>query len=675
MGIWGNFTVVNAASTTSGTTKWARSTESAPNDSPFSSVSTDTLGNVYAAGYINGNSEYNFGNDVKVTGGGTSYNAVIVKYDSSGVAQWAKSAEVSSIYSEFKGVSTDTSGNVYAVGLLGEGEEVDFGNEVTLTGAFAGGANAFIVKYDSDGVTQWAKTTEVASSGSDFLSVSADTSGNVYAVGHIKDNSEFDFGDGVTVTGVYDGDAPNPFIIKYNSDGVAQWAKTNEGAPDLSEFFSVSADASGNVYVVGYIYSDSEYDFGNGVTVAGTFSDSGNIVIVKYNSSGVAQWAKSTEVAPSASQFYGVSTDTLGNVYAVGYINGNIEFGFGNDVTVTGAYGDDDLNAFIVKYDSSGVAQWAKSAEVAPIDSQFYGVSTDTSGNAYAAGYIDGNSEYDFGNDVTVTGGYGDDFNAFIIKYDSSGVAQWAKSAEVAPTDSQFYGVSADTSGNAYVVGYIYSDSEYDFGNGVTVTGGGEFASNSLIVKYEDTVISTVSTPAPSSNSSTLSSAPSCNDTKPSNAPDLFQIDVNATQAKLFYAPVNGSNSSYYITYSETPNTFQYGTQTHQGVSTGVLSYTINLLKPNTTYYFRIRGQNGCMPGDWSNEMKIKTRSKGLITKVSYYKNWPTFITATVNNTLKSLVKGIQTTTETVSTPTPTPFTQTSKPVEPEKKCFLWWCW
>jgi hypothetical protein len=37
----------------------------------------------------------------------------------------------------------------------------------------------------------------------------------------------------------------------------------------------------------------------------------------------------------------------------------------------------------------------------------------------------------------------------------------------------------------------------------------------------------------------------------------------------------------------------------------------VQSLSPNTTYYFRVRGGNGCATGPWSNEISVKT--KGLV--------------------------------------------------------------
>lgn len=121
------------------------------------------------------------------------------------------------------------------------------------------------------------------------------------------------------------------------------------------------------------------------------------------------------------------------------------------------------------------------------------------------------------------------------------------------------------------------------------------------------------------SNSSPMPSAPVCSDQESPGTPNLFQIDADSTQATLYFAPVDKPVSNYYISYGYTPGDERFGTFTDQGSSTGVLSYTVNALSADTTYYFKIRSQNGCRPGNWSNEIALTT-PKGT-TNVRYFKD------------------------------------------------------
>jgi hypothetical protein len=130
-------------------------------------------------------------------------------------------------------------------------------------------------------------------------------------------------------------------------------------------------------------------------------------------------------------------------------------------------------------------------------------------------------------------------------------------------------------------------------------------------------------TPSSSTNTSTSSNtstakAPECADTKPFASPDLFQIDTNQNTATLYYVPAKDPVDRYYISYSTKENSFLYGVEYNQGYCSGVLSYTINYLLPNTTYYFTIRAGNGCMPGDWSTVLEAKTTNSVYQMKKFY---------------------------------------------------------
>ncbi|MCS7092374.1 MAG: fibronectin type III domain-containing protein [Patescibacteria group bacterium] len=125
-----------------------------------------------------------------------------------------------------------------------------------------------------------------------------------------------------------------------------------------------------------------------------------------------------------------------------------------------------------------------------------------------------------------------------------------------------------------------------------------------------------------------------CKDTKPSQVPDLFQINTKDTTAKLHFTPVTDSDY-YYISFSEKESAEEHGALVKLSRQ-GVQSYEVYFLKPNTTYYFKVRSQNGCMPGNWSSIMKAKTNRRNQKQTTNYYKYQKT-------NFRISQVRGIRT--------------------------------
>lgn len=412
------------------------------------------------------------------------YNRVLAS--SLGNALWAKTPTTAPNQSYFLGSTTDVSGNVYAVGYITGNGEYNFGSGVTVSGPYDGvglGHNALIVKYASDGTPQWAKSATAAVQSSDFNNVGLDQDGNIYVTGFLTQDDEFSFGNGVTVSGNA-GATANALIIKYNSSGLAQWAKSTTVAPSGSSFLGSWVDPSNNVYTAGYIKGNAQYNFGNSVTVTGNLALNENALIVKYNSSGVPQWAKSTTTAPNKSTFETVKGDLSGNIYVAGFIKGSGTYNFADSVTVSG--NNTGNNAAIFKYSSDGSTQWAKSTTTAPGASDINSIAVDTVGNSIAVGYIAGNGTFNFGNSVTVAGNSTGQ-NALVLKYDSSGNAQWAKSVESAPAGefTEFNDVVYSSTCGIYAVGYNGALGQYDFGNGVSVTSPNEFSNNLIIVEYD----------------------------------------------------------------------------------------------------------------------------------------------------------------------------------------------
>ena len=193
-------------------------------------------------------------------------------------------------------------------------------------------------------------------------------------------------------------------------------------------------------------------------------------------------------------------------------------------------------------------------------------------------------------------------------------------------------------------------------------------------------------TPTPNSSSSSSSNDSSssansffCGDPNPNSIPDLFQIDSKADSAKLFFTPISNTND-YYISYSTEPNAEKFGTGQVSLARENVQNYTINFLKPHTTYYFKVRGQNGCATGNWSNVMSITTNSNVFTSTKMFFKNFFSkplpFISKTLSVTNTNAIQILPS-----PSPEPSISVPISSPIPPpapilsKQKCFLWWCW
>lgn len=453
-----------------GTAQWATPVKTAPSDCKFNAVAVDSEGNTYAVGTIARDEMYDFGGNSRGVSGKqlTLNHAVIVKYDAAGEAQWAKAVEASDRgISEFRGVGIDDTGNIYVVGSVGgwmdNGMSFVFGGDAGTLTVPDLIERAVIVKYSSSGVAQWVRQAAVLEDFCKFSSVAVDASGNSYVVGYVIDQCQYKFGDiSLPVDGRYVA-GYNPVIVKYDSAGIAQWATTVKSASNESNFSSVAVDLSGNAYAVGTVTGTGDFSFGNNTgNVHGTCGWS-NTIIVKYNPDGAAQWASSIKSGNDNSQFSGVAVDRSGNAYAVGSVSGIGECGFGGN-SEPFPISDGNAKSIIVKYDPSGIAQWATPVRSAPATCSFTGVAIDVVGNPYAVGVIDTTGSFDFGGKSAPVNGKYSSENAVIVKYNAKGNAQWETSVTEAGSNSKFAGVAVDRYGYSYAVGYVGKSGAFNFG-------------------------------------------------------------------------------------------------------------------------------------------------------------------------------------------------------------------
>jgi hypothetical protein len=459
--------------------RWVQTPTSASAASNFASVAVDSSGNIYAAGSIKGTGLFVFGDSASAAGACSSMNVLLVKYDSTGTAKWARTVAVGEGASAFTGVATDASGNIFAVGTITGSASYDFGGSVEATSPYAFGTSLVLVKYDASGTAKWTRTVAVGPGASSYAAVAIDPSGNLYAVGTILGDSQYGLGDGKTVAGTATS-GKNALLVKYSADGATQWARSTQSGSGESGFMAIALDGAGDPYVAGRVAGTLAVGLGNAVTATGTGSL--NALLVKYNAGGTAQWARTSFSGGNSSDLTAVAASGTDSVYVAGSINGHTANAFGAGVNVAGAYAT-GFNVLVLKYDSSGTAQWGQSVASASGLSRFASLALDQAGHLYAAGFLAGPGSYDLGNSIVATTASNGN-EVLMASYDLAGMCHGAQTATTGSSASGFSALAPDSASNIYAAGTINGADAVDFGNSISATGAYPGGNNAVLVKY-----------------------------------------------------------------------------------------------------------------------------------------------------------------------------------------------
>jgi sugar lactone lactonase YvrE len=264
---------------------------------------------------------------------GSTTAAFTVKYNSSGVSQWAVTVDGTSPEASTS-VTTDASANVYVAGYYGPNAGTLYQNStsagITLA-ATSGGTAAFGTKINSSGAVQWCVSVD-GTGGDRSLGCGVDSAGSFYLAGSYGPAQATVYNAANTASAITLPAASNiaAFLIKYNSSGAAQWANTIRGVSS-NVSYSVALDSADNIYMSGtYQGATSPVIFApnNSNTPFTLPAPTGNAgsntagYVVKYNSSGVPQaaWAIS---GTSNCASYSVDVDGSGsNVALAGLFTG-----------------------------------------------------------------------------------------------------------------------------------------------------------------------------------------------------------------------------------------------------------------------------------------------------------------------------------------------------------------
>ena len=445
-------------------------------------------------------------------GGGVYYQstyagnreAFILKYNLTGIRQWA-TYYGGSDYDGGSSINADSNNNIF---VSGSTYSVDFpiqdpGGGVFFQGTYGGGyGDVFILKFNVNGIRLWA--TYYGGDSSDYGgSITINANNNIYITGSTQ-STNFPIqnsGSGAYYQGTYGGNI-DAFILMFNSSGVRQWA-TYYGGNDLDQSGSITIDDNSNVYVTGDTWSTNFpiQNPGGGTFFQGTFAGGdvyGDVFIIKFSANSVRQWATyyggiSGETGRS------IITDNINNIYITGETWSTdfpVQNPGGGAFFQNSLGGTNDRDAFVLKFNSGGIRQWS-TYYGGNIGDGGYSITLDENNNIFVIGYT-GSPNFplqDPGSGAYYQGTYGGGWtDAFILKFNSSSIRQWATYYGGNNWD---VGSSITTGGCSNILGTGYTESTnfpvYDPGGGAYYQGSNAGGDDVFILGFDSSgVISNV---------------------------------------------------------------------------------------------------------------------------------------------------------------------------------------
>lgn len=355
----------------SGVFQWAIRAGSDGNEDPFG-VDVDASGNVYITGgfnlgtgaFVNGQFEEGA---IQITSGG-GQSVFLAKYNSSGVCQWAKNVGDNAAGARAYDILVDNN-DLIITGFFKTNITLGPGDINEQIFAAVDTRDFFIAKFDNTGTITWAKQYHSNNANTNILKLAKHDGVGYYGGGALFGNLTFDDLGPTTLSSAGSGDV---FIFKIATDGTFSWAY-NEGDALDDQIKDITSDASGNLFITGYI--QGSYNFG-GIPIT---TNSADFFIAKYNSSGVISWITNSNIA-GADLANGIKLFN-NYIYLTGYFNGTVSIGDNQLISGGGK------EAFIASFDNTGTPIDANYSSGA-LDNVGENIEIDSKGNTYVSGYL-----------------------------------------------------------------------------------------------------------------------------------------------------------------------------------------------------------------------------------------------------------------------------------------------
>lgn len=269
--------------------------------------------------------------------------------------------------------------------------------------------------------------------------VSVNSAGDVILSGYFS--GSIDFGKGfMTATGSMDA-----FLLKLNGhSGDTVWSKRFGGSGE-TQIRSHTVDKWDHIVTVGYFTNN--INFGDDLSFSG--DEQRHSFIVWHTSEGTPVWAKTLQ-SEYSDEALDVVTDQSGNIFMVGYFNGNITL----DTDIH--FNSEGYGVYIQKMDLDGTLKWSRAfvSDNSPYSDShdlIQTISCDKQGNFVITGAHEG--VIDFGNGNPLPGSGNRDI--YVAKFSFDGNVLWAKNYTLTETNTLFMRSGFDSMNNVLLSGHF----------------------------------------------------------------------------------------------------------------------------------------------------------------------------------------------------------------------------
>jgi nucleoid-associated protein YgaU len=518
----------------------------------------------------------------------------------------------------------------------------DSASNVYLLGSFTGVANfdpTGGADYHSSGTNTWSFLLRMNANGTYggtyfwqdnnivIRDLTIDTSNNIYLLGQAANSSLGTINVNLNPLGGSDSQSLNP------GDTLGFYTRLVVGTPytyDYSRTFKntgsqyleadhIATTSAGNIFVYGVFAASTQMNFNmnnGGDHYKSSYNGSRDLYLNEYDASG--GYVTTYLIGNSGNE----SAQTLGidnndNVYYSGGFNGTVNF---NPVN-PGVAPDNQVatlsdQRFLSKLNSDGSYGYTLVWNSNTLD--INKIVFDQNNLMYLVGISTGGTNYDpIATSDSQLGFGGNDAFMTVINPDKTYnyTYVWGGVNDDKATDGAF-----DSSNDFYVTGSTQSQSVYFDPTSNTATlppfgppYGGEWGYVTEFSAQQVETPTPTPTPGSSDNSSNNSSGSSggpqsftCTNHAPA-APKIFQIWATQTTATIYFVPSADQEDSYTISYGLYSDAGMYNVTFNYSDKSGAIPYTINALTAGSPYFFKVRANNGCMSGEWSNTLSLNT--------------------------------------------------------------------